>query len=194
VLDHPQGRHVRLNLALSHGFSLVELLIGIGIASILMLVAMPNYTDWMTNTEIRTGAQSIADGLRVAQTFAVKRNSRVQFRLDPVGGPPFTGWSVLDFDNPTPPILQQNYFRSGADRMTLTTTPAAARFVTFNGFGRANPANPDLSVPIDLMNVTGAPVTATTHPLRVITSANPLTGAGIRMCDPALPASDAKAC
>ena len=185
---------MQLIVARSRGFSLVELLIGIGIAAILMLLAAPNYTDWITNTNIRTGAQSIADGLRLAQTYAVKRNSRVQFQLDPVAGPPFTGWSVIDFDNPVPPILQQNYFRSGADRMTLTTTPGPARRVTFNSFGRANPANPDLSVPIDFMDITGVPVTATTHPLRVITSGNPLTAAGIRMCDPALPVGDAKRC
>ena len=191
---------MQLTIAPSRGFSLVELLIGVGIASTLMLLAAPNYTDWITNTNIRTGAQSIADGLRLAQTYAAKRNSHVQFQLDPVGGPPFTGWSVIDFDNPTPPILQQSYFRSGADRIALTISPAAARRVMFDGFARpVDPANPIAPAPqIQFVDISGTPVTATTHPLRVVTSASPTVGvpvtAGIRMCDPALPASDAKAC
>jgi type IV fimbrial biogenesis protein FimT len=174
---------------------MVELLIGISIASLLILLAIPYYSDWITNANIRTGAQSVADGLRLAQTYAIKRNSLVQFQLDPVGGPPYTGWTVNDFTNPAAPYLQRAYFVSGSDRMTLTTTPAAARIVTFNGMGRPNLLNPNVpATPIDFMDFTGAPLTANTHPLRVITSANPLTGAGIRMCDTALPVGDAKRC
>ena len=47
---------------LHRGFTLIELLVALAIAGILLLLAMPGYTQWVADNEIRTGAQSVAAG------------------------------------------------------------------------------------------------------------------------------------
>jgi len=49
------------------GFTLIELMMGLAIAAILLVLAVPNYTIWIADNQIRSGAESIAGGLRFAE-------------------------------------------------------------------------------------------------------------------------------
>lgn len=63
------------------GFSLIELLIGVTIAGILLVMGIPSFKSWLQNTEIRTAAESIQNGLELARAEAVRRNTQVRFQL-----------------------------------------------------------------------------------------------------------------
>lgn len=59
------------------GFTVVELMIALGIISMLFLFGMPSFTSWVRNNQVRTAADSLQNGLRMAQNEAVRRNRRV---------------------------------------------------------------------------------------------------------------------
>ena len=64
------------------GFSLIELMIGLAIAALLVVLAMPSYSTWVADAQIRNAAESIADlpesiykeSLLQLCRFAVDRN------------------------------------------------------------------------------------------------------------------------
>jgi type IV fimbrial biogenesis protein FimT len=72
------------------GVSLIEMMIGIAIMVLLLFIAMPNFSIWMANARIRTGAESIQDGLRYARAEAVRQNTQVRFQLTAAT----TDWTV----------------------------------------------------------------------------------------------------
>lgn len=63
------------------GLSLVEIVIGLAIFGIAMAWAIPSYSTWMQNTQIRNMAESIAFGLQQARVEAIKRSGLVEFLL-----------------------------------------------------------------------------------------------------------------
>ena len=77
----------------ARGFTLIELLIGMAILSILMLLALPTFQTFMANTRIRNTADSLANGIRLAQVEAIRRNRLVELIVDPA-----VGWTVNDPD------------------------------------------------------------------------------------------------
>lgn len=170
------------------GFSLIELLIGLAIAALLMVLALPSYSVWIADAQIRNAAESIASGMRYAQGEALKRNSQVAFVLDPTTGT--GGWTVQWVTDPTLPTLQVGTFREGANKTTLTAVPAAARTVTFTGLGQLG-TNADGTVPITSVQVLSSTGIAGTRNLNVMVGNN---RTGIKICDPKWPATDPKGC
>ncbi len=63
------------------GFTLVELLITMTLLSVLLVLAAPSFTTWIRNSQVRTVAETLQNGLRVAQSEAVRRNRQVVFYL-----------------------------------------------------------------------------------------------------------------
>lgn len=182
---------------LAAGFTLIELLIGVAIAALLLTLAAPAYQDFMVNTQIRTVAESIANGLRTAQAQAIKRNANVEFILEPNAASANWGWDILDPAIPT--TLQQYRFVAGGQHATVTVAlpSAAERMVTFNGIGRILIVNPDATQPMDEIRVTSASV-GNARPLRVLTGFNstgdPTRATGIRVCNPLVPVGDPQVC
>lgn len=190
----------------AHGFSLVELIIGMLILSILLTLALPEFTNWLRNTRVRTAAEAVQNGLQLARAEAVRRNTQVRFNLvDTLGddcalaaaGP---NW-VVSIDNPAgkcatapsdtvdPRIIQS---RNGIEGSSATTLAAGQTAVVFNSLGRPTPT-PAGNIAFDLSSATGALCMAAGGPvrcLRVVVS----VGGQIRMCDPALLAGDAQGC
>jgi type IV fimbrial biogenesis protein FimT len=170
------------------GFSLIELLVAISIAVILIMLSLPNLSAFLTNTNIRTAAESVADGLRRTQVEAVRRNADVQFVLTPT-----TGWEIHDVDDNK---LDGVPLADGSPRAKVTAVDAggsAATRVTYSGLGRVLPTNSDTGgggsnpiATIDVTSVSGADH----HDLRI--QVNGL--GGLKMCDPALPSTDPKGC
>jgi type IV fimbrial biogenesis protein FimT len=188
------------------GFSLVELIIGMLILAILMSLALPGFTNWLRNARVRTGTESVQNGLQLARAEAVRRNAQVRFNLvDTLGndcalavaGP---NW-LVSLDNPAgkcgtapsdtvdPRIIQS---RSGVEGSAATTLAGGQSAVVFNSLGRPTPT-PAGNIAFDVSSATGELCIAAGGPvrcLRVVVS----IGGQIRMCDPALLAADAQGC
>ncbi|HEU4460940.1 MAG TPA: GspH/FimT family pseudopilin [Methylibium sp.] len=63
------------------GFTLVELMVTIAVFAILLMASAPSIGTWINNTRMRTVAQVLQDGVRLAQAEAVRRNRNVTFFL-----------------------------------------------------------------------------------------------------------------
>jgi len=66
---------------LAKGFSLIELMVTIAVAAIMLALAVPNFREWINNSRIRSAAESIQNGLRVARNEAAQRGSPTRFEL-----------------------------------------------------------------------------------------------------------------
>lgn len=164
------------------GFSLIELMIGIAIMSILLTAAMPSFTAWIQNAKIRTAAESLQNGLQLARVEAVRLNQHVRFSL--VGTD--SSWIVV-LDATGAQIQSRSGAEGGSSSITLmtisTAPPALATSATFNGLGQIITPNADGSLPLAEIDV-AVPASilpaSQMRPLRIKISA----GGQIRSCDP----------
>lgn len=173
------------------GFTLIELMIGLALFAVLLLIAGPQYGEFLANAQIRNGAENTLTGVRLAQAEAIRGNTQAQFVLNPA-----TGWRVsrLDDESGTFLLVQSYNFSEGSAKTTVTTVPGDARTVTFNGLGRAMDPNPDATLPIKEIDITNTDVSAANRrPLKIaITS---FATSGVKLCDPAVTdASDPRIC
>jgi prepilin-type N-terminal cleavage/methylation domain-containing protein len=83
--------------ALPQGFTLIEILIALSIFAFLLMIAGPQYADFMANMQIRNAAENTLTGVRLAQGEAVRSNAQSQFILDPT--PCSGGWQVKRMNN-----------------------------------------------------------------------------------------------
>ncbi len=166
------------------GFTLIELLIGITVLGILLTLGAPSFMVWMQNTQIRTGADAVLNGLQLARTEAIRRNKTVQFALGNQ-----TEWTV----SVVSPLQQLQYrpMNEGSANAVVQTSPGGSFMVTFDPLG-ARTANNDASSPIDTINITSSVTPTGLRPLRIVVSPS----GSLRMCDPDpnLAAGDPRRC
>ena len=198
-----------------YGVSLLELLIAIAIGSILLMMGVPSFQSWIQNTQLRTAAESILNGLQVARTEAVRRNTNVRFNLTDASG--MVAWSVdcetvvpmQSNGDECPAGIQSRAGNEGGTNARVgistapypTATPVPSSYfndpgagtglpagVTFDGLGRVPAKNLDGSPnndDITLISVTNAQSTTARRMVIVIR-----TGGQVRMCDPTLVLAD----
>lgn len=168
----------------ARGFTLVELLIGMAILAIAMLFALPTYQQFMGNTRIRNTADSIAQGIKLAQVEAIKRNQNVTFEVDPA-----VGWTIR---NLAAAAVHVEPFSETAGTILVDPRPAGAVKLTYSGIGQYIPTNnpDDGSAVITSVRVTSSTLTSP-HDLRVTT--DPAWG-GVRVCDKRFAAGDPAGC
>lgn len=170
----------------SGGFTLIELMIAITILGIVTAFALPNYSQWIANTRLRTSASGLQNGLMLAKAEAVARNAKVQLVMtntDPtvanvntvVASTTGKNWMVRLYHS-TGGYVASDFIqgRSNAGDGASTVTAGQASFV-FTGSGGMSPI-PAATVAINVAAV-GA-----SRPLRVTLS----PGSAIRLCDPGL--------
>lgn len=63
------------------GFTLVELMITISVLALLVLASVPSLQGWVFNGRVRTSAESLQNGLRLAQAEAARQSRQVVFGL-----------------------------------------------------------------------------------------------------------------
>ena len=185
------------------GVSLIETMIGIAIVSMVLMFGAPTFTLWLQNTQTRTAAESIQNGLQLARAEAVKRNTAVRFALTNAAGQ--IAWTVgcVTVTADCPAAIQSRSAteggtnaRAGVSIDAIPNPAPAGQFsaalaagtglpggVSFDGMGRVPSAN--IGADITRIDITNA-MQAAARRLVVVVG----TGGQIRMCDPALALSD----
>jgi type IV fimbrial biogenesis protein FimT len=157
----------------SLGFTLIELLVGVTIGTLLMLLAMPSFTTFLRNSEIRSTTESLANGLRAARSEAVRRGTSVSFTLTAAGTPSWTARQVSDNS-----VVQAYSAQEGGVNVQVVAQPVAAASVAFNRLGRVVPVA--VGTPTIQQLVIGSLAAADAHMLQIY-----IDGVhGIRVCDP----------
>jgi type IV fimbrial biogenesis protein FimT len=163
------------------GFSLVELLVVVAILAIISGFGIPAFKTWIADAKTRTVAEALQNGLRLAQTEAIKRGVQVQFVLTDsapnatVTSSSTTGinWVAQSMLRATPGTVDQ--FIQGANLSAVSSArlvSATDATVIFNSLGRL--VSPTTPVTYTLSNADGA---------RHLNLTISLAGK-IRMCDP----------
>lgn len=191
------------------GFSLLELMIAIAIASLLMMLGAPSFVLWIQNSQTRTAAEAIQNGLQLARAEAVKRNGRVQIELC---GLPNSSWQIEAITN-TAAVeaqslacpaavpaagevrIQERSAQEGSSNAVVSVTrsdgstlTAGLAMLTFNGMGQVTTnSDPSAGVAITRVDVTNP---RGDRPLSITINA----GGSIHMCNPNLPSSDPQGC
>ena len=176
------------------GFTLVELLITVAIAGILLSLAFPSFQAWMQNAKIRATAEGLQNGLQLARTEAVRRNTRVNWIVD-ADGAWRVGCNVAIAECPAV-IQNRSAAELGSSQPQVVTQDAGGNIgvttITFNGLGRVV-ANTDGSASITQIDV-DAPVgtisSAESRDMRILIGG----GGQIRTCDSFFTAPDPRAC
>ncbi len=65
--------------SITAGLTLIELMTVLTIVGILLVLAVPGFGTWIRDTRVRTVAEELVNGMRVAQAEAVARNRQVVF-------------------------------------------------------------------------------------------------------------------
>jgi type IV fimbrial biogenesis protein FimT len=190
------------------GFSLIELIVGMAILGILMSIGIPAFSDWMRNARVRTTAESVLNGLQLARAEAVRRNTTVGLYLVDTttsacalstAGP---NW-IVSVDSPVGQcdVAPSDDPGNHASFSCAAEPKAAARRQRWRrgkrrSFSMALVApRPCLAAPSLSVSPTQRvpPAWMLAEPVRCL-RAEISVGGQIRMCDPALPTTDAQGC
>ena len=166
------------------GYTLIEMMVAVVVLGVILAIAVPSFNAMIKNTQIRTAAESVSNGLLKARAEAISRNTNVTFVLG--AG---TSWSIRQVSGNV--LIESRASKEGSADVTLTAVDAAvaaATTVTFNSLGGIVATNADASLPIAQVDFT---TTGGDRDLRVEIGA----GGRIKMCDPNLTSgSSPRAC
>jgi type IV fimbrial biogenesis protein FimT len=187
---------------LQRGVTLIELMITLAIIAIALVLAVPAYSEWIQNTQIRSATESMLVGIKLARAEALKRNAPVRFELmdsTDSGCAPSNAdanWVVsvdpaegkCDVTDPSvsPFITQVKAKGAGMANATISATVTS---IVFDALGRIAA---DFS--INITNSAGGACVkdgGKMRCLRILVTA----GGQARMCDPAVTdATDPRSC
>jgi type IV fimbrial biogenesis protein FimT len=71
----------------SSGFTLVEMIVTVGIFALLVALGVPTMRTWISNTKVRAVADALQNGIRLAQTESLRRSRQVVFALTNTASP-----------------------------------------------------------------------------------------------------------
>ncbi|TDS76708.1 GspH/FimT family pseudopilin [Comamonas sp. JUb58] len=149
----------------AEGFTLLELLVGIGIIAFLLLMVMPSIRVYLLDTKIRAAAQAYYDGAQQARAEALRRNSDVTISLSDSN----RAWSIVTGGT--------TIASKPAESAALLSITASVADVTFNGLGNASAANTVQFMPGDTAQCLAS---GPQRCLNILVS----QGGQVRLCDP----------
>jgi type IV fimbrial biogenesis protein FimT len=174
---------------LPRGFTLIEIMVSLTVLGILLMIALPSFSEWLQNQQLRAASEATLNGLQVARGAAIRRNVLVQFQETSL---PQTAWAVTEAVSAL--AVQSRAHEEGSPNAQITATPAGATTVTFAPLGSVV-ANADGSPTVTQFDVSN-PAGGSCQPagpmrcLRVVVSG----GGSLRMCDPLVGVTDPRAC
>lgn len=122
-----------MNIKNNKGFNLVELMIVLAIMSILMLVATPLYSAWLTNMRIKSITEGVNLGITQARAEAIRRNEHIFFILNSD-----TSWEIKNVDDET---INKKEASESSSGVTLSISPQGTQILSFNSYGSVTPNN-----------------------------------------------------
>lgn len=156
------------------GVTIIELMVAVIVLAIVTAAAVPSFTQFVANTQIRSTSESIRNGLQLARAEAVKRNAQIRFSLGNDASWQFGCVTVVAVTCPA--MIQSKAAREGGSNK-ITINVIGANNITFTSLGIATTAPGQLSaVNIDH---SGIPSESSRN-LRVVVGA----GGSVKMCDP----------
>jgi prepilin-type N-terminal cleavage/methylation domain-containing protein len=115
----------------NRGFTVVEVMVVIGIIAILAAVAVPNIIGWRTKQRFLAAAGEVHEAIKMARSAAIKDNTTVVIQFQPNS---FTVLADDDDDgNPERTILSGSFLNDIA-----ITTSFPGHLLSFNGRGLTN--------------------------------------------------------
>ncbi len=127
------------------GFSLVELIITVSVLAVVTLLVVPGLGGWIANARMRTVAESLQNGLRLAQGEAVRRNRQTVFALTnatpSITAAPQTdgsNWYVraLPLLGTAEDLSDASFYVQGGTFTNQSVSIAGPALVCFNSLGR----------------------------------------------------------
>jgi type IV fimbrial biogenesis protein FimT len=192
------------------GFTMIELMVTLGIFAILTALAVPTMRTWVANNKVRTVADALQNGLRLAQAESLRRSRQVVFSLTntvtpttiPVAavanGAAWAIWTVPSMTDGSeiPLFVQSGVLSNASAGVNVNSNGMAA--ACFNSMGRLV-----VNGGTNVLAITGGaqclPL-AGTPPTQIFTITAPgadrtlqvTLGAGgtVHMCDPTVAISD----
>lgn len=176
------------------GVSIIEIIVGLVLLSLLFFLGVPAFYSWTQNTQTRIAAEALQNGLQIARIEAVRRNAPVRFNLTSATG--LVVWNIgcVTVTTDCPATIQSRSVSNGGTnaRVGVSTVASSAQYgtalasgaglpkgVTFNGLGNVPTANIGTDIArIDIVN------SVNSNARRLIITIG--TGGITRMCDPAL--------
>jgi type IV fimbrial biogenesis protein FimT len=191
---------------LPRGFTLIELMVTLAVIGVVLALGAPAFSAWIQNTQIRTAAESMLTGIKLARTEAAKRNATVRFQMmtstDASCGLSTTGanWvvSVNDAtglcdvaDSSLPPFTLRS--KASGEGTRNVAYAASQSSTNFDALGRVTPI-PAADLVVNITNPPGGDCVANGGPMRCLTIQ--ITPGGLaRTCDPAVTAAnDSRKC
>lgn len=128
------------------GLTLIELLITFVLLGFLVKLGLPSFTTWISNAQVRTVAESLQQGIRLAQAEAVRRNRQVVLSftnqtpaLNAAATAGGTNWSlqtVEQFGAGDAQFVQGGALTDVASGVTIASTATPVSALCFNSMGR----------------------------------------------------------
>ncbi len=174
---------------------MIELLITVVLIALLLSMAVPAFSGWVANARVRSVADALQNGLRLAQAESVKRERQTALvltnatpALDVTASASATRWyievlpSISAFKDQTPVFVEAGSFRETAAGVTIAGNNAV---ICFNSIGQLTTR----ATTSGIGSVCTAPTTLATYDVSATGSNRPLRvqvslGGQVRLCDP----------
>jgi type IV fimbrial biogenesis protein FimT len=121
----------------SRGFTLVELMVTVSVASVLLALGVPTFSKLIANNRIATQTNEFVGALNLARSEAVRRSQGVSIRSKDGGIEFATGWTIFNDPNLTgnapaaADVLRQSSSTAGRTslkRVDITVTGSVRTF------------------------------------------------------------------
>jgi type IV fimbrial biogenesis protein FimT len=185
------------------GFTMIELMVGIAVVAILFTLGLPSMGALLQNNKLGSSAKSYMQGIQLARTEAIRRNTTTEFVLTatPIGpgiatalAPVVAGphWVARAASGASWDLIEAKSAADGSGQVGANSVQvnASAGSIAFNGFGVPITAAP---FSIAVTNPAGGACAAAGGTMRC-QQIRVRPGGQVFLCDPAVAASDNRAC